>query len=220
MALVEKGTARLPFKGLLAVIALCSVAGLLLSIVSLLVAIQAKQQALPALAYDFPPSTTLHAQQCMDPAQSGTLLTQYDVEYVITVTNSGGRAANLLHASLTSGSDDAIPWPVALTDGPTSLGTIIDGGQATFVLAPAPIASGLSKRIVVNGRLRLNAADASQQATANAISSGKNLKLELIFSNGAKRTVDVPYTLHSDAGASQPAACNETGDFHYHIDQL
>ena len=208
------------FRGFVAVVALGTLASLLLSVASLLVAIQAKNQALPALAYDFPSTLAVHAKQCMDAAQDNTLFTQFDVEYVITVTNSGGRSTNLLHAALTTGQGGSIPWPVALTDGPTALGTIIDGGQATFVLAPAPIASGLSKRIVVNGRIRLNAADASQQSTAAAISSGSHLQLVLVFSDGTKRTDSVPYTLHNDAASSQPDACVNTGDFHYQVDQI
>lgn len=214
-----KSVAR-PWWLLIAITSVGTAASLLLSVASLIVALQARQASQPSLAFDFPKSLAVHARQCTDAAQNNQLFTQFDIEYVLTVTNSGGRSTNLLHAALTSGANNDIPWPLALTDGPTAQGTIIDGGQATFVLPPAPIASGLSKKIVVNGRIRVNASEASQLATGSAISSGKSMRLELVFSTGEKRIVNLPYAVKDETPSGQSSPCVNAGDFHYQIDQL
>jgi hypothetical protein len=195
-------------------------ASVVLSAASLEVAIQARNQSEPSLSYQFPRSLAVRAEQCADSNQTDAQMMQFDFEYVVTVTNSGGRATNLLHATVTSGANGALPWPLALTDGPTAFGSIIDGGQATFVLPPAPISSGLSKKIVVNGRIRVNASDASQKATAAAIGADSNLRLQLIFSSGGSRSVTVPYTVQHAAATDTPAPCDNAGDFHYQVDQV
>jgi hypothetical protein len=204
------------FAGLLALGVISSLA---LSIVSLTVALQTTSQALPRLSYDLPATTVVRRTQCTDAGQNNALMTEYDVEYVLTISNSGGRAINLIHANLLSGAQNELPWPTALTNSPTNYGTAIDSGAATFALTPVSITAGQSRKIAINGRLRMNQTTDSQGSSAAEVNAGGKLRFTLAFSDGTKKIVNVPYTVEDTSATAQSATCAHTGDFHYHNDQ-
>jgi hypothetical protein len=208
-------------KSLVAVVALLgagTAASLLLSIASLITSVQAKEASLPALAFDPARMAVIQSSRCADQAQNGIILTQYDVQYSVMVSNSGGRSASLLHATLVSGQHDETPWPVALTEAPTNFGLAIDGGHSTFIQPPADFAAGRSQRIAVNARLRFNEANPDQKAAADQLEGGSALHLTLAFSTGGKKLFNVPVALQHAPVQSTPADCNHGGDFHYQLD--
>ena len=202
----------------LGLVAVGTVASLVLSIASLITSVQAKEQALPALAFDPARMAVVQSMQCADQAQSGITLTQYDVQYSMMISNSGGRSTSLLHATLTSGAHDDTPWPLAMTEAPTNFGATIDGGHAIFVQPPADFPAGQSKRIAVNARLRFNQAVATQKAGADDLNAAPNLHLTLSFSNGTKKTVNVPMAIQPAPAAATPPDCQHAGDFRYQLD--
>jgi len=207
-----------PLLVVISLVALGTVASLLLSIASLITSVQAKEQALPALAFEPARLAVVQSTQCADQAQNGIVLTQYDVQYSVMVSNSGGRSASLLHATLASGANDDTPWPLALTAAPTNFGATIDGGHGTFIQPPADFPAGQSKRIAVNARLRFNETNASQRTAADEIKANSALHLTLSFSNGSKKVLNVPIALQAAPASDAPAACEHGGDFHYQLD--
>jgi hypothetical protein len=207
-----------PLLALVMLVVLGTAASLLLSIASLITAVQAKEQALPALAFDPARLAVVQSSQCADQAQNGIILTQYDVQYSVMISNSGGRATSLLHATLASGANDDTPWPLALTDAPTNFGLAIDNGHSTFILPPADFPAGQSKRIAINARLRFNENNGSQRSAADEIKANSALHLALSFSNGSKKVLNVPIGLQAVPANGDPPACQHPADFRYQLD--
>jgi len=207
-----------PLLVVVTLVILGTVASLLLSIASLITAVQAREQALPALAFDPARLAVVQSTECADQAQNGIILTQYDVQYSVMISNSGGRSASLLHATLASGAGDDTPWPLALTDAPTNFGIAIDNGRSTFIQPPADFPAGQSKRIAINARLRFNETNASQKTAADEIKANRALHLALSFSNGSKKALNVPIALQAAPPSDTPPACQHAGDFRYQLD--